>query len=435
MRLLIIGSGGAGTTAAFEARKIDPEIDITIVSSDKYNHYSPCGLPFAVSGEVEKVKDLIVHPPSLYTMSDIELKLGVQVTGIDPVKKVVWTQEGEIFFDKLIIATGSKPLLLKLKGADKEGIFTVKGIDDGEAILSAALKAKRAAVIGAGLIGLETAVALKKRGLEVKVVKPRKGLLLSLLDEDMAPPLSEYLERLGIELIFGQEIKEIVGAETAEGVLLEDQKIEADMIICAIGSEPEVELAREAGCKIGPHGGVLVSDKMQTSLDGIYAAGDCIEMKGCSKKFLGSAAVREGKVAGINAAGGDVRLSPGQDTTISDLGGLIVSSVGLTSREAEARGIKVASARLESSSLDNFFPAGRPLFIKLMGDKKTRKLIGAQLIGEEGVWGRLVSLSFAMQLGVSIDQLALLETAYVPSVSPTFDPVTLAADMLTRRMS
>ncbi|MDI6800148.1 MAG: FAD-dependent oxidoreductase [Actinomycetota bacterium] len=436
MDLLIIGSGAAGATAAFEARKVDPEANIRIISSDRHSHYSPCGLPFAVSGQVKRVRDLIVHPPSLYAMSDIEVNLETSVKRIDPGGKMVETDLGLLAYDKLIIATGSKPLLPKVKGADKKGIFTIKGIDDGEGIVGALEASRRAVIIGAGLIGLEMAVALSKRGLAVKVVKPREGLLLSLLDGDMTGPLFEHLEWLGIELTLGSPVEEIFGGERAEGIILKGEKIMADMIIAAIGSERQIGLAKEAGAKIGPLGAIEVNAKMETSLPDIYAAGDCIEIKGAPKKsFLGSAAVREGKVAGMNAAGGDHALSPGLSTTISDLGGLKVGAVGLSSSEAERLGHRIASARLDSSSTDAFFPGGRKLAIKLIADAKTKRLIGAQIVGEEGVWGRLMALSFAMQLGASVKELAFLETAYVPSVSPTFDPVTLAADMLLRRMN
>lgn len=441
MQLLIVGGGAAGATAAFEARKFDPEADITIISGDKYTHYSPCGLPFAIAGKVPKVTDLIVYPPSLYRMSDIDLHLETVVEKIYPEEQKVEANKKEFFYDKLIIATGSMPIILPIPGADKEGVFTIKGIDDGKMILDYLSQTREVVVIGSGLIGLEMATAFLERGLKVKVVEKEENILPNLLDFDMADRVKENLESKGIEFYLNNPVKEILGKEKVEGVNINGKEISADLILLATGVRPNIYLAKDAGVEIGEYGGIRINGKMETSLPNIYAVGDCVEsIHGLtsnpisSMSMLGSTAVREGKIAGINAMGGDLSLSPVLNTTISDLTSIEVGAVGVNTSTALECGFEATSVIFEGPSLDPFFPGGSNIIIKLLGDKKTGKIIGAQILGRERVWGRILAISFAMQKSMTIEELACAETAYVPSISPTFDPITLTAEMLLRRM-
>jgi NADH oxidase (H2O2-forming) len=399
-------------------------------------------LPFAIAGKVPRVKDLIVYPHSLYRMSDIELHLETTVEKILPKKKKVLTSKGEFGYDSLIIASGSVPIIPSIPGVEKDRVYTLKGIEDGEKIISSLEDAKDVVVIGAGLIGLEMACAFRKRSFRPKVIEGENRILPSLLDEDMSKELKNHLVQGGIIFHLGSPAKEILGNKNVEGVLAGDEEIRADMVLLACGVKPDVHLAEEAGIELGNLGGIKVNERMQTSLDEIYAAGDCVEsLHGLtaesisSMSMLGSTAVREGRVAGINAVGGSATLSPILNTTITELAGIEIGAVGLNSEVGLQSGFEVCSIRFEGSSLDPFFPGSEKIVIKMIGDRRSGKLIGAQIMGKERVWGRILAISFVMQKGITVEELAALETAYVPSISPTFDPITLAAEMLLRRMS
>lgn len=442
MHLLIIGGGAAGATAAFEGRKFNQDVDITIVSSDRYTHYSPCGLPFAIGGQVPDVSDLIVYPPSFYKMSDIDLHLGTTVTQISPQEKKVRTSNSEIEYDRLIIATGSSPIIPPIEGVDKDGVYTLKGIDDGQQICAALSGAKQVVVIGAGLIGLEMATAFKMRGLQVKVIEMEERPLPHLLDEDMAAELTAHLEGEGIEFYFGKRAEEIIGKEKAGAVLVDKEEIPCCIVLLACGVNPNVELARQAGIELGSTGQIKVDSKMQTSYSEIYAAGDCVVTPHLltnrpiqSMSRLGSTATRQGKVAGINAVGGDLRFCGSLNTTITELAGLVVGVVGLDVGQAREEGFEPISVRFEGPSRDPFFPEGEKIVLKMVADNRTYKIIGMQIMGREGIFGRILAVSLAIQKGITVDELAQAETCYVPSISPTFDPITLAAEMLMRRMS
>jgi NADH oxidase (H2O2-forming) len=439
--LLILGGGAAGATAAFEARKFDPDIDIGIISKDRYTHYSPCGLPFAISGKIPDITNLIVYPPSLYTMSSIDLYLETTAERISLDEKKVFTNKGEFSYHKLIIATGSTPFIPPIKGVEKEGVFTIKGIDDGKRILKAISKADEVVVIGSGLIGLEMASAFLEKKLKVSLIEREERILPHLFDQDMANQIKEYLEDKGIKFYLNNEPLEILGDRKVSGILLKEGKIDADIVLFATGVKPNVKLAKEAGVSIGELGGIKINEKMETSIKDIFAAGDCVEsIHGLvdkpisSMSMLGSTAVREGRIAGLNAVGKEAKLAPVLNTTISHLLNMEIGAVGLNSTLALENSFDIASAIFEGPSLDPFFPGGSKIVIKMVGDKKSGRLVGTQIIGKERVWGRILAVSFAMQKRVTVEELASAETAYVPSLSPTFDPITLTAEMLLRRM-
>jgi len=280
-RVVIIGHESAGFTAASTARAIDKQAEITVVERNPYPLYHPCGIPFAISGELPDIKVLIENtkPPN------IELRLGTEAKSIDPDKKTVKVIElksgktEDLPYDSLIIATGSYAFRPSIRGTDLKGVYVVRTVEDGEAIIQATKKAKQAVVVGGGTIGVETSVALRRRGLEVLLVELMPHLLPTMLDQDMAELVTQRLQKEGIRVLCAQQLREIIGDKNVRSVVVGEKEYPADLVIVAVGVKPEVRLAKEAGIELGLTGGIKVDRYLRTSVPEIFAAGDCVDTK------------------------------------------------------------------------------------------------------------------------------------------------------------
>ena len=445
--IVIIGCGAGGGTAAQFARKTDRKTEITIFEKTKYPQYSKCGLPYAISGKIPKIHDLIEFDEEWFKKQKIDLHLNTNVEKIDFEKKIVYAKKQDQtiqkYFTELIICTGSKPFIPPIKNIDCEGVFVVKTIDDAEKIQNYVKKSKTATIIGAGFIGLEIADNLYKMGLKITVIEALPSILATNLDEDMAKIILEkiiskvqiYTDTLATEV--NSSNNSIKSVSIKDKKIGEKKEIQTDMLIVATGTRPQVLLAEKIGCKIGKTGGIVVNEKSETNIKNVYAVGDCTEyVNFVNNKAilvgLGSIVVRQGIAAGINAAGGIYKLPKGFLLTFtSDLFNLEISGVGLTSSFLEKD--KFLVGKYSGYSLPEYYPGGKPITIKVITDING-KILGAQAVGDKAAQ-RIDTFACAILAGFNIETLRKLETAYAPPVAPTLDAETLACDIVSLKLS
>jgi len=445
-RIVIVGAGAAGTTAAIQARRTDRSCEVSLVTKEAEPEYSRCGLPYALSGTVSHLEALISHPASFYeSVNKIRLLLKTECTRLRPEEKSVEIVDlqtggrGELAYDALVIATGAIPTLPPIRGIDKKGVFVIRTLDDIRSLITyTEAHTKPVAIIGAGLIGTEMADALMKKGFEATIVEMLPEILPAMLDSDMACIVRERAERQGIGILKGATVSEILGAECVEGIVAGGQTIRAEVVIVAASVKPDVRLAREAGVEIGEAGGIVVNDRMATNVNGVYAAGDCTETR-CAvtgmrvQIQLATTAVRQGLVAGANAAGGSEIYPPSTGVAATKLFGLEVSCAGLTSNTAERLGLSPTSARVTGSTRLPYMPDAQEVTVKLLCNPKDGRLVGAQIVGEGASW-RANFASLAMHAKLTVYEFRRMETCYSPPLAPVWDPLTLAAHALERKL-
>lgn len=445
--IVIIGCGAGGGTAAQFARKTDRKTSITIFEKEKYGQYSKCGLPYTISGDIPEIKKLIEYDEEWFKKAKVDLFLDTKVEKIDTKNNIVFAKKGNKTIQKpynfLILCTGATPSIPPIKNIDNDGVFVLRTIDDAEKITKNINRNKKAVIVGAGLIGLEMADSLFNKGMKVSIVEALPSILPNNLDSDMAKIVTEHFPQdINIYTNYiatnvknkNNWISKVIIKNNETG---EEKSIDADMLIIATGTRLNVELAKSIGCKIGKTGGIVVNNKSETSIENVYAVGDCTEYidfitaKPCLVG-LGSITVRQGMAAGINAAGGNYGLLKGLlNTSTSEFFGIEIASVGpITS---ELGDFTVVSGRFNGSSLPSYFPGGKPVSIKVSVDKYTGMIMNAQCIGDKAAQ-RINTFACAIIGELDIETFRKLETAYAPSIAPTLDAVTLVCDIISRKL-
>lgn len=445
-KIVIIGCGAGGGTAAQFARKTDRKSKIIIFEKDKYAQYSKCGLPYTISKEIHDFDDLVEFSKEWFVKAGIDLILNSKVEKIDTKNKSITVNtENNTFnesYDKLIIATGGKPSIPPIKnlienGKIISGVFTLRTIDDAKNISLAASKSKNAVIIGAGLIGLELAESLYKNKLNVTIIEALPDILANTLDKDISrivlEKISKYVNVLTDHIVTRLESKsgKINKVFIKDNKTGEEKLIESDLMIIATGLNPETSLAKDIGCKISNKGYIVVNERCETSIKDIYAIGDCTEFKNFVTKRpipigLGSIAVRQGISAGINAVGGNYSLLDGViQTCTSKFFEIEIASVGSFDE-------KLIFGKFNGTSLPDYFPGGKQITIKVFSDKNG-KILGAQAVGENAAQ-RINTFAAAIIGGLDIETFRKLETAYAPPVAPTLDSITLVCDIISAKL-
>jgi len=443
--IVVIGAHAAGFYAASAARKTDRTDEISLITDEKYAGYSRCGLPFVIGGHIPSFSNLIVFPPSYFQMMKLNLKTETKVTKIDTGKKTVVTLDKngnaeELPYDSLIIATGASAFTPPIKGREKQGILPLRTIEDGQRIDQAIREgAKRAVVMGAGLIGLETAVALQERGLQVTVVEMLPQVLPAMLDADMAKIVQEMLEQKGIRILTNKPVEEFLGAEKVTGIVAGGEQINADLFVSAFGVRANTQLAVDAGIALGETRLIKTNTRMETNVKDVYAVGDCAESihivtQRPTVQQLGTVAVRQGKVAGINAAGGYATFPGVIGSAVTELYNMQIGATGLTETAAKRAGIEVITGTISSKTKADYYPGALPIRAKLVVEKESQRIIGAQIIGGEEVTQRINAVSFAIQKQMTVRELAKADTAYAPPLNETWEPLVLAAEMVLMKL-
>jgi CoA-dependent NAD(P)H sulfur oxidoreductase len=446
MRLVVVGGVAAGTKAASRARRLDPGLEITVYQAEPEPSISECGLPYLLSGMVESRDRLVARTPEKFAEGNIDMRVRHRVEKILPGTKkltVLDLATGETFedfYDRLVVATGARAVLPPIPGADLDGIFELRFLTDADEVLryTKAQSPGKAVVVGGGYIGLEVAENLCRMGMEVSIIEGEDRVALAYGSE-VSERVEAELKRNGIRVFTGERVEEFVGDGRVRAVRFGEGELEAQLVILGVGVKPSVGLAQEAGAELGPTGAIRVDKHMRTNLPDVWAAGDCVETVNLVSGTpawvpLGDTANQMGRVVGTNVAspaGEEVLEFPGVLGTgifkVFDLG---VGKTGLSEEEAADAGFETASASIEARDRAGYYPGAEKVFLKLIADAQTGRLLGAEAAGSgadkltdicaTALWGRL-----------SYPDLINIDLAYSPPYGPALSPVIQAATILS----
>lgn len=447
-RLVVIGGTAAGLSAASKAKRLKPDMDITVYERSGYVSYGACGLPYYVGGMIEEADDLVsLDVNTLTNKRGIPTFIHHEVTKIDRQAKTVAVRDldtGKEFeqgYDKLVIATGATPIVPEIPGARAEGVHCLRTVEDGIALKSrVAQGASKAVIIGGGFIGLETAEELTQAGMKVTVVEamPR---LLPFLTEEYAAAIQNELEKHGVEVCLNATAAEILCQDQrAAGVKTSDGRcFEADMVLFSIGVRPASQLAAACGLELGLKDAIVVDEHQRTSDDSIYACGDCVQMKhlvtgeACYVP-LGTTANKQGRIAGENIGGGNGTFKGVLGSQVTKIFDLYAASTGLTEQQAVRAGYDAVSSSITKGDRASYYPGGGQNQLTLILDRKSGKLLGAQGIGTETIAGRMNVLATAITAGMTVMEVNELDLVYSPSVAPVYDPILIAASQALKHV-
>jgi NADPH-dependent 2,4-dienoyl-CoA reductase/sulfur reductase-like enzyme/rhodanese-related sulfurtransferase len=455
-KIVIIGGIATGPKAAARARRLDSDAEITIVERGGLFSYAGCGMPFYIEGVIEDLPSLLCTPRGVIrndayfkTEKDLEALCWTEAMKISRDKKTVTVrdvnsgEELDMPYDKLVLAVGASPIVPRMEGSELEGIHRLYTPLDADAIRKDLEAGRtRVAIIGGGLIGMEVCGAFVSRGCQVSVLEMMDRLVPALMDEDISLLLERYLIDNGVDVRKGSRVVSILddgtgrvsGVETADG-----QRIDADLVVMAIGVRPNVELAKAAGLEIGETGAIAANEFLQTSDPDIYAGGDCVEntcMITGRKVYapLGSTANKHGRVIGDNVTGGSTEFPGVTSTTVFKVLDYNIGTTGLNSREAEKLGYNVVASVAPRGEYAPYYPDSKSIIIKMIADRETSKLLGAQVIGPgEGV-KRIDVAATVLRFGGGVKDVADLDLGYAPPFSTAIDPLAHAANIIRNKI-
>jgi NADPH-dependent 2,4-dienoyl-CoA reductase/sulfur reductase-like enzyme len=439
-RLVVIGGDAAGMTAASQARRMRTvdDLEIIVFEQSGYVSFSACGEPYFVGGWVEDFADLQVRTPEQFQARGIDARIHHKVTSIDLDARRVTVRhpggEEEVGFDELLYATGATAIRPPIEGMDLEGVHELRTLDDAARLRTLVTSGvERAVVVGGGYIGLELAEAFEHVGIETTVVTMMPTVLERTLDPDMADKVSDHMRSMGIHVETGFKVECLAGTGgTVAGVGCDDRSFPADLVVLALGSRPQIELAKAAGIPLGSAGAVAVDDHQRTGIDGVWAAGDCAEahhrISGRPVNLhLGTVANKAGRIAGINLGGGDASFPGVLGTAITKVGDLEISSTGLTEFQAADAGLTAVAATINSTTAAHYWPGSSPMTVKAIAEKGSARLLGAQIVGGPGAGKRIDVFATAMWSDLPANELAWTDLSYSPPFSGVWDPVHIAA--------
>lgn len=439
-KILVIGGVAAGAGAAVKARRVDESAEIIMFERGPYVSYANCGIPYFIGGDIADRGDLfLVTPERFAARFSIDVRTGHEVIGLDPkarrvrARRVDTGQEYDETYDKLVIATGNAPVRLNVPGGDLEGIYPLWTVPDADAIQTYELNhsPREALVIGAGFVGLEAVEALVRLGHHVTLVELAPQVLPQM-DPEMTSLITRHLVDKGVEVILGQAVTEFEGQKRVQSATLKDgRKIACGIVISAVGVRPRLDLVRQAGLTIGEAGGVAVDDHMRTSDPDIFAAGDIVEsvhlVSGRRIRLpLAGPANKQGRVAGANAAGDDKRFRGVLGTMIVKVCDLAAGKTGLGEKEAREAGFDPIVSYTHNQDHAGYYPGSETMVIKVVADKATGRLLGAQAVGPRGVDKRIDVFATALLGKMTLEDLEDLDLAYAPPFGSAKDPAIVA---------
>lgn len=444
-RLIVIGGVAAGLSAAGRARRLDSQLQVTVFERTGYCSYTACGLPYFVSRVIGDHRDLVMRSPEELAGEGVEVHVRHEVTEIDPLRRTLSVRDLDsgrdrtVDYDELLIATGAAPIA-PIPGIALDGCFTVRTIEDALAIdrWIESEQPARGVIVGGGYIGLEMAEALRARGVATTILE-READILALVDPQIAALVVTELRRNAVEVITEASVEEIEGDGRVRAVRTADRVIGAEIVIMGIGVRPETELARAAGLALGPLGGVRVDPGMRTGVDGIWAAGDCVETRHLLHDEptyipLGTTANKQGRVAGANIGGLAEEFGGVAGTSVLKVCALEVARTGLTLRQARAARLDAAAITIEHKSRAVYYPGWEPITVTLLAERGSGRLLGGQLAGREGVAKRVDVIAAALHAGATVEDLAGFDLSYAPPFAPVWDPLLLAARQAERAL-
>ncbi|WP_203815468.1 FAD-dependent oxidoreductase [Paractinoplanes ferrugineus] len=449
MKLVVIGGDAAGMSAASQARKrLGPDrLEIVAFERGRFTSYSACGIPYWIGGAVGELDALVARSPEAHREAGIDVRLRHEVVAIDVENREVLARDlvggGEVRekFDQLMYATGASPVTPEWARVPAAGVFGVQTLDDGTAIqewLDGEPARRTAVVIGGGYIGVEMAEALLKRGLDVTLLEKSAQPMAKTVDPDVGTLVAEAIRREGIKVVTEAQV---TGLATTDGrvteVVTPTGSLPADIVVLGLGVRPNSELAAAAGLPVGPTGGVRTDRRMRVAgTDNIWAAGDCVEshhlLTGAPVNIpLGTHANKQGRVAGINLAGGYATFPGVIGTAVTKVCELEVARTGLTEKEATRAGFAFVTASVESTSRAGYYPGASRMTIKLIAERRTGTLLGAQIVGKAEAAKRIDALAVAVWNRMTVEEMTALDLSYAPPFAPVWDPVLIAARKAT----
>lgn len=444
MKVVIVGGVAGGATAAARIRRLDEQAEIIVFERSGFISYANCGLPYYIGDIIKDQEDLTLQTPqSFYSRFQVKMKVHHEVVAIHPEKKTVSVKNletGEEFeesYDKLILSPGAKPTQPEIPGTGIDKIFTLRTVEDTLRIKEYINKnqPKSAVLAGGGFISLELAENLRELGLEVTIVQ-RPKQLMNPFDSDMAAFIHNEMRRHGIKLALGHTVE---GFEEKDGgitVLLKgEEPIHADMAVLAIGVTPDTHLAKEAGLELGIKGSIVVNSRMETSVSDIYAVGDAVQVKHYvtgqdALISLAGPANKQGRIVADNICGGNSHYKGSQGSSIIKVFDMTAAATGINETNAKKAGLNVDKVILSPMSHAGYYPGGKVMTMKVIFEKETYRLLGAQIVGYEGVDKRIDVLATAIHAGMNAVELKELDLAYAPPYSSAKDPVNIAGYMI-----
>ena len=442
-RLVVIGGDAAGMSAASQARRGDPSLEIVALEKGDWTSYSACGIPYHVAGDVERLDDLVARTPQQFRdRLHIDVRMHHEVMGIDTSSGQVEVRDHDhertvwLDFDALMIGTGAKPRRPDIPGINGESVLGVQTLNDAQRLLDRAesSRCEDVAVIGGGYIGLEMAEAFVRWGARVTVVDSSPEVMRTL-DPEMGARVRSAMESAGIDVRCGRRVTGIEPGAVHTG----DEQIAADLVVLGMGVVANTDLAVDAGIPTGDKGAIRVNRRQEAEVDGVWSAGDCADTLHLLTHerihlALGTVANRTGRVAGINLGGGDARFPGAIGTAITKVCATEIARTGLCEHEARRAGFAYEVETIESSTRAGYFPGAAAMATRMLAESATGRIIGAQIVGGEGAAKRIDTVAAAITAGMTAQDLVDLDTAYAPPFSPVWDPVQVAARRLLSRL-
>jgi NADPH-dependent 2,4-dienoyl-CoA reductase/sulfur reductase-like enzyme len=445
-RLIVVGGDAAGMSAASQARRRRASDDLEIVAYERSSwvSYSACGEPYHIAGYVDPLEALVARTPEQFAGRDIEVHIRHEVTAIDVADKTVTIHrldDDAVFddhYDHLLIATGATAYRPGITGRDLDGVHELRTLDDAAELRAIADRGPDSVVVvGGGYIGLEAAEAFVVRDWNVTVVSAHDGVLERTLDPDLSIEVVGAMRQRGISVVTGTRVTAILGVSRVEGVEVADRVLPASAVVLGLGSVPEVYLAEAAGIPLGPTGAIQVDNTQRTSIEGVWAAGDCAEVPHRltgrpANVHLGTVANKTGRVAGINLGGGDATYPGTLGTSITRVCDLEISSVGLRLSDALDAGFDAVAGTARGTTTAGYMPEAQPMTIRVVAERGTQRLLGAQIVGGPGAGKRVDVFATAIWTGMTAHELEWTDLSYAPPFSGTWDLVAIAAREASR---
>ena len=447
-RIVVIGGNAAGMSAASRAKRLNPELRITVIELSHFISYSICGLPHYISKKIQRHDRLITFSPE-----ELKVERGITARTRTRVEEIYTGRrrllcvemdggrEWEMAYDRVVIATGYRPKLPRIDDSDLDGIFTVSRLEDGIRIREEieTRDIRRVAIVGGGYIGLMMAHGLRSMGLEV-VLFERHNHVFRQVDEDMAVHVEEELRNRGVKLVLGTEVKKWRGREgRLEGIETKGGTRSLDMVVIDVGILPNTQLAVNSGIPLGISGAILVDERGQTRIGRVYAAGNCAETTHLSSgkpifSALGTSAAKQGRVVGENLAGRTSVFGGTLETSVEKVFDVAIARTGLTSRQAFSDGFRADSVKITHRSRADYYPGSREMHVKLIFDKDRGRLLGGQIVGDDSVAKRIDTLVAALSSGMTLQDISQLDLAYAPPYGTLWDPIQIAANVGLKKL-
>ena len=444
-RLVVVGGDAGGMAAASQARRRRPDLEIVALEKGRWTSYSACGIPYLVAGDVGRLDDLVARDPRTFRERlNIDVRTRHEAVAVDlGARRVEVRDHGHdrtfrLGFDHLHLATGAVPVRPALPGVDGPQVHGVQNLEDAARLLEAVERreAEHVVVVGAGYIGLEMAEAFVRRGCPTVTVVEKSGEVMGTLDPDMGAMVGDAMRRFGIAVRTG-----VAATGFEPGVVhTSDGDLPADLVVLGLGVAPDAALAAGAGVETGVKGAVVVDPRQRTSAEGVWAAGDCCQSFHLVSRRpvhlpLGTVANKQGRVAGVNLGGGYATFAGVAGTAVTRICSTEVARTGLNEREAAAAGLGWESVRITSRTRAAYFPGAGEVTVKMLAERRSGRLLGAQIVGAEGAAKRIDVVATALTAGMTVDEVIDLDLSYAPPFAPVWDPVLVAAREAAKAVS